>query len=145
MIDKEKIKSKIRIIHENLQELEDMKSISLEDLLKQKRDVAAAKYFIRVSIEAMIDIGSHIIAKCMLGSPSTNAEVMKMLGEKGILPQENLPTYLKMVKYRNRLVHFYHEVTIPEIYDIIQNHQKDFKCFIKDILIFLDKHEQEKR
>ena len=36
-------------------------------------------------------------------------------------------------KIKNRLVHFYNEVTIPELYDIIQNHLKDFEIFIQDI------------
>ncbi|OQX85575.1 MAG: hypothetical protein B6D55_07250, partial [Candidatus Omnitrophica bacterium 4484_70.2] len=66
MIDKEKIKNKIAIIKENLSELEKMKSLTLKDLSCNLRDLAAAKYFIRTSIEAMIDIGSHIIAKNLL-------------------------------------------------------------------------------
>lgn len=71
MIDKEKIKNKINIIKENLSELQKMKETPLQDLSKNARDLAAAKYFIRASIEAMIDIGSHIIAKNLLGAPST--------------------------------------------------------------------------
>lgn len=138
MIDIEKIKGKIEIIRENSGELEKMRVISLEELLKSKRDVAAGKHFLQIAIEAMIDICFHISAKEMFGVPSSNAEVVKLLGEKGVFPQGNVITYLKMVKYRNRLVHFYHEVNIEEIHNIIQNHLGDFRSFIKDILVYLE-------
>ncbi len=139
MIDIEKIKDKIEIIRENLVELERMKFIPLEELCKSRRDVAAGKHFLQISIESMIDICFHICAKQLFGAPSTNAEVIKLLGEKEVFLQENITTYLKMVKYRNRLVHFYHEVSIQEVYDIIQNHLDDFRGFIKDILVYLER------
>lgn len=133
MIDVEKIKSRIEIIRSNVAELEEMKGFSLEDFSRQKWDVAAAKHFIREAIEAMIDIGSHIVAKKLLGAPASATDVMIVLGQKGIISKQNIETYVKMVKYRNRLVHFYHEVTIAELYDVIQNRLKDFESFIKDI------------
>ena len=139
MIDEEKIKNKIAIIKENLSELEKMKSLTLKELSCNLRDLAAAKYFIRTSIEAMIDIGSHIIAKNLLGVPSTNVEIMITLAEKEIIPRSHLDTYVKMVKYRNRLTHFYSKVESEEIYDIIQNHLSDFESVIQDILLYLDK------
>ena len=137
MIDREKIKTKIRIIQENLEELEKFKNLSLEELKNSKRDLAAAKYFLRTAIEAMIDIGSHIVAKKLLGVPNTNVEVIQILSEKGILTRENAPTFIKMVKYRNRLTHFYQEVSPEEIFDIIQNKLSDFKKYISEILTYL--------
>lgn len=139
MIDKEKIKNKINIIKENLSELQKMREAPLQDLSKNARDLAAAKYFIRASIEAMIDIGSHIIAKNLLGAPSTNVEVMTTLANKDVISEENLEIYTKMVRYRNRLTHFYNEVSAQEIYEIIQKHLDDFELFIRDIIIYLER------
>lgn len=90
MIDREKIKNKINIIRENFSELEKMKALSSEELSHNVRDLAAAKYLIRTAIEAMIDLGSHIIAKNLLGVPSTNVEVMVILAKKGVIPEEHL-------------------------------------------------------
>lgn len=139
MIDREKLKTKINIIKENLSELEKMKDLSFDELSGNARDLAAAKYFIRTSIEAMIDIGAHIIAKNLLGVPSTNVEIISLLAQKGIIPQEHLEVYMKMVKYRNRLTHFYHEVSVDEIHQIIQTHIEDFESFIRDIVMYLEK------
>ena len=142
MIDKEKIKNKINIIKENLCELEKMQVLSSEDLSHNIRDLAAAKYFIRTSIEAIIDIGAHIIAKNLLGAPSTNVEIIVILAKRGIIPERNLEIYTKMIKYRNRLTHFYGEVSVQEIYEIIQSHLNDFESFIQDIVIYLDKNKE---
>lgn len=141
MIDKEKIKSKINIIQENLSGLEKMKDLSPETLSHNARDLAAAKYFIRTAIEAMIDIGSHIIAKNLLGVPSTNVEVVLTLVKKEVIPENHLDIYTRMVKYRNRLTHFYGEVSVREIYDIIQGHLGDFESFIQDVVLYLEKHQ----
>ena len=141
MIDLERIKHRLQIIRDNVRELEEMKVFSLEDLSKNRRDLAATEHFIRIAIEAMIDIGAHIVAKRALGVPTSNTEIMLLLGQKGILDQEKVTTYVRMIKYRNRLVHFYHEVTIAEVYDIIQNHLEDFKMFIGDIVLFLGESE----
>jgi len=141
MIDLEKIKSRIEIIRGNVVELEEMKGCSLEDFSGQKRDVAAAKHFIREAVEAMIDIGAHIVAKRLLGAPASAADVMIILGEKEMIPREHVGTYVRMVKYRNRLVHFYHEVTIAELHNILQSHLQDFDRFIWDIASYL--HEEK--
>lgn len=119
MIDIEKIKRRIEIIRSNVIELEEMKAFSLEDFSIQKRDVAAAKHFIREAIEAMIDVGAHIVAKRLLGAPASATDVMIVLGEKGVIPQENVETYVRMVKYRNRLVHFYHVEEETAMFSII--------------------------
>lgn len=137
MVDKEKIKTKIGIIQENIEELGKLQSLKPEELSNSKRDLAAAKYFLRTSIEAMIDIGSHIIAKKFLGIPDTNVGVILKLAEKGVLSKENAGVYTKMVKYRNRLTHFYVEVNSQEIFDIIHNKLGDFEKYIAEILKYL--------
>jgi len=40
--------------------------------------------------------------------------------------------------YRNRLVHFYQEITPEELYEIIQNDLPDIEGFMKEIENFLE-------
>lgn len=139
MIDKEKIKQKIGIIMESVSELQKMKTLSPESLSANARDLAAAKYFIRTSIETMIDIGAHIIARNTFGAPASNVEVISILAREGVIGEEKLGVYTKMARYRNRLTHFYGEVSVEEIHGIIQNHLSDFESFIQDIILHLEK------
>ena len=46
--------------------------------------------------------------------------------------------------YRNRLTHFYFEVTPKEMYDIVQNNADDFKKFMGFVKKFLIKQKSAK-
>ncbi|MCX7793384.1 MAG: DUF86 domain-containing protein [Thermodesulfovibrionales bacterium] len=45
-----------------------------------------------------------------------------------------------MSGYRNRLVHFYHEISEKEIYRIIQDNLKDIEEFVLLIKNFMEKY-----
>jgi len=45
-----------------------------------------------------------------------------------------------MAGYRNRLVHFYDEVSEAELYKIIQNNLGDIEEFVRQIAAFLEKY-----
>jgi len=46
----------------------------------------------------------------------------------------------KMAGYRNRLVHYYKEISNEEIYEILQNDLGDLEKFLKEIEKFLNKY-----
>ena len=52
---------------------------------------------------------------------------------------------LDVAGYRNRMVHFYREVTPEELYGIVLNHLKDLDRFIKEIAAFLKAYEERKK
>ncbi len=64
------------------------------------------------------------------GKVSGYKEIAKKLGEHKIVSSEFAKeTLIKMAGYRNRLIHFYYEVTLDEMYHIIQNNLQDFDKF----------------
>ena len=48
----------------------------------------------------------------------------------------------KMAGYRNRLVHYYKEISSEELYEILQNDLGDLEKFLKEIEKFLIKYSQ---
>jgi len=46
--------------------------------------------------------------------------------------------------YRNRLVHFYREITSEELYEIITSHLGDFERFSQEIVSFIKAYEKNK-
>ena len=50
-----------------------------------------------------------------------------------------------MAGYRNRLVHFYHEVTDKELFSILKNNLSDMENFIKEIKAFIEKYRQQEK
>lgn len=50
-----------------------------------------------------------------------------------------------MAGYRNRLVHFYHEVTDKELYSILKNNLIDMEDFVKEIKVFIENYRRQRK
>ena len=131
MVNKDIIRDKIQRIKKNLTHLEMIrKDVDLQKFLNDPFISPAVTRLLHVSIEAMIDVATHIVARKHLGTPKTYGEAFELLHKEGIIPKDRLPTFLKMVKFRNRAVHLYDDISDKEIYDIVQNHLQDFEEFV---------------
>ena len=84
-IDLPKVKQRIMFMQDNLEKLNRLRKIDRDIFVKDFRNVDSAKYLLQVTIEAMIDISNHIIARNRWGSPETNKESFEILAEHGII------------------------------------------------------------
>lgn len=132
-VDKERLENKIYYIRKNLKKLNELKEISEDEFLNDYRNYDSAKYNLQVSIEALIDIGNHIISRENYGVPKTNADTFRILAKENIISKERLKSYIAMTKFRNMVVHLYEEIDEKEIYTIIRNNLDDFEYFLKCI------------
>lgn len=134
MVDKEILQQKIIVIEENIKKLEYLAALSEEEFLGKFYYIESAKHLLQVSIEAMLDVAHHIIARERYRSPQTYAEAFLILIENKVLPKEREKNYLQMAKFRNRVVHLYHEVDEKDIYKILKEGKEDFKEFVKALV-----------
>ncbi|WP_294184229.1 DUF86 domain-containing protein [Clostridium sp.] len=133
-IDLPKVKQRIMFMQDNLEKLNKLRRIDKDVFVKDFRNVDSAKYLLQVTIEAMLDISNHIIARNRWGSPKTNKESFEILAERGIIEKRYINTYFTMAKFRNRIVHMYFDINNGMIYEIIQNNLRDLEAFIKTIV-----------
>ncbi len=138
MINQGKIRDKIQVIKNNLAKLEMIYSKGLDNFLESPFLADAAIRLLQVSIEAMLDISHHLISRNHLGTPKSYRETIELLTQADILPQEKLPIFTMMVKFRNRAVHIYDKIDNKEVFKIIENHLYDFNDFIKAIIRFFE-------
>jgi len=123
-LSKIKIESKLAIIRESVTELEKIgKNVSQEEFEKNKEKFAVAEHFLRRALEAVFDIGGHIISRFTYSPgkrPKTLKEIALELGQRKIVDSKFAQDKLvEMAGYRNRMVHFYDEITPKELYQII--------------------------
>lgn len=133
MVDNRKILEKLRIIKENLDKLALLKDVPVEIFISDFEKYDSAKYNLQTTIEAMLDICNHIIARNAYEVPKTNAEAFRLLCRKKILNPEMESTYMAMARFRNRVVHLYEQVDNREIFRIISEGLGDFQHFVSDI------------
>lgn len=86
---------------------------SRDAFLADPRMVAAGESYLRRALEALMDLGRHILAK-QFGVAAVEYEaVAQRLGEEGVLASELAERMQRMAGYRNRMVHAYEAVWTP--------------------------------
>jgi len=91
---------------------------SSEPFVGDPRSTAAADSYVRRALEALMDLGRHILAKGLGRVATEYRDVARQLLAAGVLDEETSRRMSDMAGYRNRLVHFYDEVTPRELHAI---------------------------
>ncbi len=114
--------------------VEEINSLPLESyevFTGDSRNVWAAESCLRRTLEALFDIGRHILAKGFGKGVSEYKEIAKELRKTEVLSQNDTALLQMLAGYRNRLVHFYHEVTTEELYRICKDQLGDILAMRK--------------
>jgi uncharacterized protein YutE (UPF0331/DUF86 family) len=109
-------------IHKMLDSIRDLPLQTREDFINNKHNIAAAESYLRRALEALFDIGRHILAKKFAHPAAEYKEIADGLFEKKVLAKHDAEILRQMAGYRNRMVHFYHEIGPEELYDICTTH-----------------------
>jgi len=135
------IEDRLGFINGALVKLQKLSHLS-KDAFLENDNPAIAESYLRRTLEAMFDIGRHIIAKTAGKGVVEYKEIAGVLGERGILTRECAERLTLMAGYRNRLVHFYHEVEDDELYTILQENLSDIEKFVNEIKAFIIQYRQ---
>ena len=134
MIESDKIRQKIQFMRDKLRQLEDVQAMTYEDFITQPFVFDGSLRALQVMIEAMLDIGSHIVAREGYGIPHTYANVITLLADNDVFTTEQAGIYVNMVGFRNRIVHLYDEVEPEIVYELITKSLGDFRDFMVTII-----------
>ena len=133
IIKSQSIIPRIDGIERDLEKLENLGKLP-PDVLALEDNFVRAQFYLRRVLEGVFHIGSHILARMPGGRVTEYKEIALKLGELGIVEKNFAGNQLKnMAGYRNRLTHFYSDITPQEIHEIIQNHLEDITLFLQAI------------
>ncbi len=140
MINKTFINERLVMINSLLKKLYKLSDLDEETFLSEDIYPAACESYLRRALEAIFDIGRHILAKSGYTDPSYEYKsIAKGLFELGIVDKDLEEKLIQMAGYINRLVHIYHLVSNQELYKIIKSDLKDIEKFITSIKNYTDK------
>lgn len=126
--------------------LRDLPRDSFEEFGRDRHNVAAAESYLRRAIEALVDLGRHILAKRFAVAVSEYKAIPAALRDAGVLGEERVPVFVKICGYRNRMVHFYHAISDRELFTICTRHAGDLEDLLTALLTWIesDSHGGEK-
>jgi uncharacterized protein YutE (UPF0331/DUF86 family) len=85
-------------------------------------------------------MGRHIAAKGFGQAITEYKEIAATLKRYDVISSNELTLMQKLAGYRNRLVHFYHDVSEDELYEICAFHLGDVEKIANSLRSWLTKH-----
>lgn len=132
-LEKDTILKRVEGIEGELKELATLSQQSLETF-SSGDGWKLAQFHLHRALEGVFNIGTHILSRIPGAQSTQYKEIAQKLGEYRILPKEFADNQLvSMAKYRNRLVHFYAQITKDELYTILQKDLDDFDIFLSAV------------
>jgi uncharacterized protein YutE (UPF0331/DUF86 family) len=124
-ISKRVISDRLGWVDRMLAEIRSLPLNSKPDFMKDSRNTWTAESCLRRSLEALFDMGRHILAKGFGKAATEYKEIAAELGQHRVITASQQELMQKLAGYRNRLVHFYHDVSADELYEICISHLGD--------------------
>ncbi len=104
------------------------------------RNVASAESYLRRALEALLDLGRHLLAKGFGQVVVEYKEIGLALERVGVLDRKQGELLRILAGYRNRLVHFYHEISDFELYTICTSQLGDVEAVVEALVAWLKAH-----
>ncbi|SPD74038.1 conserved hypothetical protein [uncultured Desulfobacterium sp.] len=113
---------------------------SYASFIADKRNIWAAESCLRRALEALMDLGRHILAKGFGRGVSEYKEIAAGLVAAGIFGPDEGDKLRTLAGYRNRMVHFYQEISDKELFEICSSQLSDITCVTDAIREWISVH-----
>ena len=137
----ERIREHLKYLNRYYLLLLDSRKLSLEDFKNDQLRQSSTERYLHLAIESCLNIGNRILRiyqfEKPVRTPETYADIFKELRAAGVIDPGFSEQMVKMVKFRNRLVHLYWELDVDTVYSILQENLDDFITFREKVVKFL--------
>lgn len=125
MVRSEVIRKRLNKLDEYISVLRRLQRYSLDEFLADPERYGSAERFLHLAIEAVLDMGNHVVADDGLGVVNWYSDIPKILAEKSRLPSELREKWMRMIGVRNTLVHEYIDIDRTIVYEALQHGVED--------------------
>jgi len=127
MTDPDLVRKKLAQIETYVAEIRRLgKPELLETDLRERRFL---EHTLQLTIQACLDVASHVVSDQRLGEPGSNRQLFESLASTGWIPVKQAETLARMAGFRNILVHSYGEVDLDIVRTVLRDHLDDFLAY----------------
>lgn len=136
-ISKRIVSDRLAWVDRMLSEIRALPLESKTSFMQDTRNIWAAESCLRRALEALFDLGRHIAAKGFGEAVTEYKEIASTLNRRNVISASDLELMKKLAGYRNRLVHFYHDVSADELFEICASHLGDIEQVVNALRSWL--------
>ena len=134
MVRPEIIRKRLNKLDEYLAILEKARRYSWEEFAGDPERYGSVERFLHLSLEALQDMGNHVIADLELGFVNRSRDIPETFAKQGWINEGLKEKWIRMIGFRNILVHDYLEVDRRIVYETLQHRLDDLKQ-IRDVFV----------
>jgi uncharacterized protein YutE (UPF0331/DUF86 family) len=138
MVKVDVLRKRMAKLDEYIDILRSLQTYSLETFLSNPIYYGSAERFLQLAIEAINDMGSHIIVDLGLGSVDWYSDVPDIFLQHEYIDETVAERWRKMTGFRNVLVHDYLDINREIVYDALQHNLEDFEAIKECLKTFIE-------
>lgn len=128
MVRPEVIRKRLNRLDEYLSILQRMQRYTLDEFVADPERYGSAERFLQLAIETVNDLGNHVIATLGLGTVNRYSDIPTILAEKGYIDPDLKEKWIRMIGFRNVLVHDYLDVDRRIVHRVLHEGLKDLEA-----------------
>lgn len=130
MVDPQKARHLLAIYRRYRAYLADLAARSDDELRGDFAVMGGVQHYLLLAIEAVIDLGSHVISSEGYAPPAGYADIFRVLRDEQILDERLAGRLMAMARFRNVLVHLYADVDEARVLAILRGSLDDLDAFV---------------
>ncbi len=127
MVRPEVLRRRLQKLDDYLTFLEKLGEYDLQEFVTEPERYGSAERFLQLSVEAINDMASHVIAENELGTITVSSDIPKLFNQHGYTTDELTDKWIQMIGFRNILVHDYLDVDRSIVHKVLRNSLNDLK------------------
>jgi uncharacterized protein YutE (UPF0331/DUF86 family) len=133
-VDLKIVSDRLELARRCLADLEALRARGGDAFAGDRRNPAAAESFLRRAIEALFDAARHLLAKGHGLAGLEYREVARLVRDWGVVTDAALaPRLIQIAGFRNRLTHYYDEVTPEELFRVLESDLGNLEAFAREL------------
>ncbi len=137
MVRAEVVRKRLNKLDEYLGILRSLQRYSYEEFIQEPERYGSVERFLQLAIEAVMDIGNHVVAEQNLGIVNWYSDIPALLAKHRIIDTDLEQRWVRMIGFRNTLVHDYTDIDREIVYKVLQHRLSDLEALRRVFAQFL--------
>lgn len=132
-LDPNRVHAKLAMMREILDELDELRGTTSEELTADRLTRAAIERFVSQLVDLAVDINAHVVAARLDRAASNYRETFRLASDAGAITRELADRLAPSAGMRNVIVHEYLELDLTRLADAIPVAADQYRQYVREI------------